>query len=129
MLKTPLETVLYVDDDPDDQEFFMTSLSESRPNVKCFVAKDGGSAFELLQTISPPSYIFIDLHLPNFNGIEVLRKLKATTEFASIPTYILSTTLYEPHAVTIRELGGNGFLRKPGSLVDFRQLFDSVFKR
>ncbi len=129
MQKGPLETVLYVDDDPDDQEFFMTSLSEARPNIKCFAAKDGGSAFELLKSIPLPSYIFIDLHLPRVNGIEVLRKLKGTTEFASIPTYILSTTLYEPHAVTIRELGGNGLLRKPGSLLDFRELFDSVFKR
>jgi CheY-like chemotaxis protein len=126
MPETPPETVLYVDDDPDDQEFFVTSLSESRPDLKCLAAKDGFTALELLRTIPAPKCIFIDLHLPRVNGIELLRKLKGTVEFAGIPTYILSTTLFEPHALQIKELGGTGYLRKPGSLRDFKVLFDTV---
>ena len=126
MLESSQETVLYVDDDPDDQEFFATSLAESRPQAKCFLAKDSISAFELIKTIPIPNYIFIDLHLPKVNGIEMLRKLKAISEYAAIPTYILSTTLFEPHGVTIKEIGGSGFLRKPSSLNDFRVMFESV---
>lgn len=109
MIKDPQETVLYVDDDLDDQEFFVSSLSESRPTTRCFVAKDSRSAFEIISTIPLPNYIFIDLHLPKVNGIELLRQLKATADYSAIPTYILSTTLFEPHAITIRDLGGKGF--------------------
>lgn len=128
MIKDPQETVLYVDDDLDDQEFFVSSLSESRPNTKCYVAKDSTSAFEVIKTIPLPTHIFIDLHLPRVNGIELLRQLKQSLEYAAIPTYILSTTLFEPHAVIIRELGGQGFFRKPSSFSDFRVLFDTVWR-
>lgn len=127
MIKDPHETVLYVDDDLDDQEFFVSSLSESRPNAKCYVANDSTSAFEVIKNIPLPSFIFIDLHLPKVNGIELLRLFKATELYAAIPTYILSTTLFEPHAISIRDLGGKGFFRKPSSLSDFRALFDAVW--
>jgi CheY-like chemotaxis protein len=120
------ETVLYVDDDPDDQEFFVTSLIESRPNAKCFLAKDSYSAFELIGSIPTPNYIFIDLHLPKVNGIELLKKLKGMTPYSNVPVYILSTTLFEPHAVTIKEIGGSGFLRKPSSLNDFKVMLKSI---
>ncbi|HEY0656349.1 MAG TPA: response regulator [Chryseosolibacter sp.] len=120
------ETVLYIDDDPDDQEFFVTALSASRPDVKCYVAKDSHSALEIIETIPAPKIIFIDLHLPRVNGIELLRKLKTIDGFALIPTYILSSTLFEPYAQMIKELGGSGFLKKPASLNDFKVMFDAV---
>ena len=120
------EKVLYVDDDLDDQEFFVTSLAESRPGAKCFLAKDSYSAFEVIKTIPIPNYIFIDLHLPKVNGIELLKSLKGMSLYSAIPMYILSTTLFEPHAITIREIGGSGFLRKPSSLNDFRAMFESI---
>jgi CheY-like chemotaxis protein len=120
------ETVLYIDDDPDDQDFFITGLLASRPNSQCFVAKDSKYAFDLLETIPIPGFIFIDLHLPKVNGIELLRKLKGINVFASIPTYILSSSLYEPYALTIKELGGAGFLKKPSSVNDFKLMFDSL---
>lgn len=126
MLESFQETVLYVDDDLDDQEFFVTSLAESRPGIKCFLARDSYSAIEVIKTIPIPNYIFIDLHLPKVNGIELLRKLKDMSLYSAVPMYILSTTLFEPHANTIREIGGSGFLRKPSSLNDFRTMFEAV---
>jgi CheY-like chemotaxis protein len=124
---TPL-TVLYVDDDQDDQEFFITSLAESRPGGRCYVAKDSKSAFEIIQTIPTPDYIFIDLHLPKVNGIELLRGLKNIDTYSRIPSYILSTSLFEPYAAVIKEIGGNGFMKKPSSLADFKAMLDSVLK-
>lgn len=126
MPKSSQETVLYVDDDPDDQEFFVTSLAESRPNAKCFLANDSLSAFEVIKTIPLPNYIFIDLHLPKVNGIELLKNFKGITTYSAIPIYILSTTLFERHADMIREIGGSGFLRKPSSLSDFRTMLSSI---
>lgn len=128
MLQPLPETVLYVDDDPEDQEFFVTSLSASRPNSQCYLAIDSKSALEVISSIPKPKYIFIDLHLPKMNGIELLKKLKAMSEFAAIPTYILSTSLFEPYEVAIKELGGSGFIRKPASLQDFKLMLDSLLK-
>lgn len=126
MPEPAFETVLYVDDDRDDQEFFVTSLSEARPNSQCYLAHDSISALELIANIPVPKYIFIDLHLPRINGIELLKKLKAIGLYSSIPTYILSTSLFEPYERAIKENGGSGFLRKPASLHDFKLMLDSI---
>jgi CheY-like chemotaxis protein len=128
MTNASLETVLYIDDDPDDQEFFIAGLMASRPNAKCFVAKDSKTALEVIESIPLPNFIFIDLHLPRVNGIELLKRLKTIGTFAAIPTYILSSTLFEPYEVTIRENGGKGFLKKPASIQDFKLMFDSVLR-
>lgn len=122
------ETVLYIDDDPDDQEFFVAALSSSRPQVTCYVAKDSKSALTLIETIPVPAFIFIDLHLPKINGIELLKKFKAINGLALVPTYILSSSLFEPYEITIKEAGGSGFLRKPASFNDFKVMFDSVLR-
>jgi CheY-like chemotaxis protein len=128
-MPTPsLETVFYIDDDPDDHEFFIAGLEASHPTAKCFVAKDSKSALEIIETIPVPNIIFIDLHLPKVNGIELLKKLKDIDAFSKIPTYILSSTLFEPYAITIREVGGDGFLKKPASLQDFKPMFDSILR-
>lgn len=126
MQQSSQATVLYVDDDLDDQDFFVTSLLESHPNAKCFLATDSRSALDIIKTIPTPNFIFIDLHLPKINGIELLKNLKDITTYATIPTYILSTTLFEPHAAAIKEIGGSGFLRKPSSLNDFRTMLSSI---
>jgi CheY-like chemotaxis protein len=128
MTNPSLETVLYIDDDPDDQEFFIAGLMASRPNAKCFVAKDSKTALEIIESIPLPNFIFIDLHLPRVNGIELMKTLKTIATFTSIPTYILSSTLFEPYEITIKENGGNGFLKKPASIQDFKLMFDSVLR-
>lgn len=118
--------VLYIDDDPEDQEFFVTSLSESRPGTKVYLAKDMTSTLELINTIPAPTHIFIDLHLPRVNGIELLRKLKGMSVYANIPTYVLSSSLFEPYEAMIKDIGGNGFLKKPSTLTDFKRMLEDV---
>ena len=64
---------LLVDDDPDDQEVFLTALSDVSSTALCLVAPDGDRALELLhheETI--PDYIFLDLNMPRMNGFEFL---------------------------------------------------------
>lgn len=128
MIESVPETILYVDDDPEDQEFFVSCLSVSRPDTHCYIAIDGQTALEMVSAIPVPRYIFIDLQLPRMNGIELLKQIKAIPAYSSVPCYILSTSLYEPYERLIMEIGGNGFLRKPASFEEFKIMFDNVFR-
>ena len=69
MLPENNPTVLYVDDDRDDQELFSEILKELYPTVSCQTAKDGVDALDLLSTIQPPVCMFIDVNMPRMGGL------------------------------------------------------------
>ncbi len=56
-----------------------------------------------------PAVITLDLHMPNLDGAEVLRRLKQEPELASIPVVVVSV---DGAAPTVME-GASAWLRKP----------------
>ena len=53
-----------------------------------FVASNGREAMSLLQTMPRPSLIILDLLMPEMNGNEFYRALRATPALADIPVLI-----------------------------------------
>lgn len=116
-------TILYVDDDPDDREFFGFAFQhvESRLNLK--TASDGFDALEKLASEENPAGIYIDINMPKMNGMELLRIIKSTPAYASIPAFIFSTTVDAISVEEAKRLGAAGVLVKPNS---FKALVDQL---
>lgn len=55
--------------------------------------------------------IFLDLEMPNYNGIETMRTLKADERYANIP--IIAYTVHTSEIDVVRRAGFDGFLGKP----------------
>mgnify|MGYP003575936040 CR=1 FL=1 len=111
---------LLVDDDPDDQEVFLTALSDVSSTALCLVAPDGDRALELLhneETI--PDYIFLDLNMPSMSGWQCLAKLKNDSSLKNIPVIMYSTSSNPREKEIAIELGATGFVTKP---TDFKVL-------
>ena len=88
---------LLVDDDPDDQEVFLTALADVSTSALCLVAPDGDRALELLYNEETmPDYIFLDLNMPRMNGFEFLAALKKSKILKNIPVIVYSTTAQPP---------------------------------
>jgi len=79
--------VLVLDDDKDIQGLMLEVLS--RKGYKVMLAGDG---VEGLKKISEdrPDLIILDLMMPNMNGFEFYRQLKANENFNKIPVVVLS---------------------------------------
>jgi CheY-like chemotaxis protein len=118
-------TILYVDDDRDDQEIFVEVLNEIRPHVKCQLASDGVEALALLREIDPPICIYLDLNMPIMNGLEVLRKIKADVRLKDIPTFILTTSRNHVVESEARKLGVTDYLTKPSDYNQFKKMLDA----
>ena len=73
--------ILLVDDDIDDQEFFIDALGAIE-NANLFgVANNGKEALALLANSVPlPDHIFMDFNMPVMNGIECLTENRKKPE-------------------------------------------------
>ncbi len=103
-------TVLLVED-MDDSRFMLRRLLELE-GFAVIEAEDGALALEALRK-HPCDVVLLDLRLPNINGFQVTRALRATTQFQSIPIIILSALDDEYTRTEARAAGCNEYLSKP----------------
>ncbi|MBS1810299.1 MAG: response regulator [Acidobacteria bacterium] len=103
-------TVLLVED-MDDSRFMLRRLLELE-GFAVIEAQDGALALEALRK-HPCDVVLLDLRLPNIDGFQVTRALRATTQFQSIPIIILSALDDEYTRTEARAAGCNDYLTKP----------------
>jgi DNA-binding response OmpR family regulator len=70
-----------------------------------------------------PDIILMDYHLTDTDGVEVLRELRATPEFAGLPVVMTSGLDVREEAM---EAGANTFLVKPFEPEELPSLFNSL---
>lgn len=121
--------VFLVDDDEDDQLFFMDALKEIDPSIQCSVAKNGKEALNLLKELTIlPDVIFLDLNMPFMNGFECLKVLKTEIKLSIIPIVIF-TTSNDPRDVQLtHRLGAEVFLSKPNDFNQLKQKLEHILK-
>jgi two-component system, cell cycle response regulator DivK len=103
-------TVLLVED-LDDSRFMLRRLLELE-GFAVIEAPDGALALEALRKHAC-DVVLLDLRLPNIDGFQVTRALRATTQFQSIPIIILSALDDEYTRTEARAAGCNDYLTKP----------------
>ena len=106
-----IKSILLVEDDIDDQEFFVEALNEIENTTLFGIANDGEEALDKLNIPPIPDLIFMDINMPHMDGIECLSKIIQTEQIRDIPVIMLSTEI--PHIGKVRSLGARGFIEKP----------------
>ena len=124
--------MLTVDDSPSVRKLVKFTLKAKGIDVSS--AGDGVEALDLLKQDEFDG-IILDINMPRMNGLEFLRTIKATDEYAAIPVIMLST-LSESGAVDTLEAlahGATDFVVKPtgvGSLSPaLRHLGEEIITR
>lgn len=105
-MKKEYKTCLLVEDDPEDQEFFVQALNAVSSNTGCYAVANGEEALLTLREKGiMPDYIFTDIDMPKMNGYEFLQTLKSTHEYRHIPVVVYSSTCSEDHIQKLKRLG------------------------
>lgn len=108
--------LLLIDDDADDQEIFLTALSDLKTPFECETANNGRSALEKLQSGEvKPELIFLDLNMPLMDGRQFLKHLRNTEGIQHLPVFIFSTTNDARTITETMALGADRFVSKPPS--------------
>ena len=80
-------TVLVVDDEPANLGVLFAQLEHAR--FKVLIAQDGSSALRRVERLVP-DIILLDVRLPDIDGFELCRRLKAKKELGQVPVIFLS---------------------------------------
>jgi PAS domain S-box-containing protein len=105
------QTVLYVEDNLANLELVERALAR-RPALRLLPLMQGGLALDLAAQ-HHPDLILLDVHLPDLDGEEVLRRLKDDNRTADIPVIMLSTEATTRQESRFRQAGAEAFLTKP----------------
>src|SRR6516162_5229643 len=110
MATQPPVSILYVDDDADTRQAFGWLFRSAGFQVK--EAATGSEALRLAE--ERPDLVVLDVNLPDINGFEVCRRIKAGPGTHSIPVLHLSAVFVRSEDRTHGlEEGADGYLIKP----------------
>ena len=105
--------VLVVDDDSSTRELVSRNLR--RAGFSTAEARSGEDAL-LKARVSPPALVVLDLMMPNLDGFEVLRRLRA--EKLQVPVVVLTGKTLSPDEETLLRDGFAGFVKKGGHALE-----------
>lgn len=117
---------LLVDDDFDDREIFLMTLTELGEHIRCRTAGNGVEAINMLEgTNEPPDFIFLDISMPKMNGLECLEKIRKSENLDSCHIYMYSNAANEE---LLRKTGAlnAGFLVKPSTQGELYEMLRDV---
>ncbi|HET9248519.1 MAG TPA: ATP-binding protein [Actinomycetota bacterium] len=117
-------TVLYIEDNPANFQLVERMLSY-RPHVTLLSAMQGSIGLELARR-HQPDLIFLDLHLPDMHGEEVLRQARADERTSDIPVVVISADARGEARMALLAGGAQGFLTKPVSVSLFLETVDQL---
>jgi len=130
-----MNVILLAEDDPDDQYLIGEAIDESRLGVRLFIVKDGEELLDYLHHRGKfsqeadwprPALILLDLNMPRKDGREALEEIKEDPDLRRIPVVVLTTSKAEEDLITTYDLGVSGFITKPASFDDLRNVIKSL---
>jgi CheY-like chemotaxis protein len=119
-------TLLYVEDNISNI-WLMERLVQHRPRVRFVHAGTGGAALALVRR-QPPQLIFLDLHLPDMDGEEVLRQLWNDPASRSIPVVILTADATNQRRAWLMASGASAYLTKPFEVSEVLRIMDRYLR-
>jgi len=103
-------TIITVDDSRTMRDMVSYTLKEAGYNV--LEAEDGQQALSVLNG-QKADVVITDLNMPNMDGIELIKSLRAQNDYRATPILMLTTESDDAKKNAGREAGATGWIVKP----------------
>ena len=129
------KTVLLVEDNISDVQLLRRSFHKLQITHRLVVVSDGPQAIEYLkntghysdhQKFPVPRLVLLNLHGPNVNGFEVLRRIRGNERLRSVPVIVLTGLVFPPYIKRAFALGANSFLLKPTGIDELSDMVKAL---
>ncbi len=121
-----MDMIYCVEDDTSIRELMLYALRASGFEAEGF--GDGDALFQALSR-GIPQLIMLDIMLPGMDGIEILKKLRASSATARVPVIVASAKGTEYDKVVGLDLGADDYLAKPFGMTEMISRIRAVLRR
>jgi two-component system response regulator len=118
-------TILLVDDDPDCRMLIRDAINECKVSNDVYECANGKEAMDFLNrrgkyaSAPRPGLIYLDLEMPQMNGQETLKAIRANPDLRDIPVVMMTGVADENEMKTAAANGANSYTLKPANVEQF----------
>lgn len=120
-------TIVVVEDDSSIREMLRYYFQSTGNEVRAY--ESGEEFFEAEQGRPAPSIYLLDIMLPGMDGLEILRRLRASLTTADVPVIMLTARTAEMDRVAGLETGADDYVVKPFGLMELQARIKAVLRR
>jgi two-component system sensor histidine kinase/response regulator len=118
-------SILVVDDDPNNFDVIETLLGDQE--YQLHYAANGLSAIAGLDSCQP-DLILLDVMMPEIDGIEVCKRIKASPKWQTVPIIMVTALREKADLANCLNAGADDFLSKPINSVELRARVNSMLR-
>ena len=115
-------TILLAEDNHDDEVLTVRALNKQLAGVEIVIARNGVEVLDYLcgtgafsgrDITDLPKVLLLDLKMPMMDGLETLKRIRATAHTRFLPVVILTSSDEQRDRVDSYQFGANSYVRKP----------------
>lgn len=115
-----------VEDDATIRDIEVYALQSTGFEAKGF--EDGAAFWDALQK-ERPELVVLDVMLPGMDGVELLRKIRASSEFGDLPVIMATAKGAEYDKIQSLDLGADDYVVKPFGVMELISRIKAVLRR
>ena len=116
-------TVLVIEDDIPVRNLIITTLKTH--DYGCLTAADGSEAI-MMASSHNPDVVFLDLGLPDMDGIDVIRRIRS---WSNMPIIVISARSDDTDKIEALDAGADDYLTKPFSVEELLDRLRATVRR
>jgi len=120
--------IIDIEDNPADVLLLRVALDEQGEPYELYVLDDGERALDYItehqagSSADDPCVVVLDLHLPKYDGLAVLRALKSSPHLSHVHVAVLTSSASPREEAEVKALGVQLYRKKPLLLEEFIEL-------
>jgi CheY-like chemotaxis protein len=118
------DRVVLVADDEEDILMLVTTIVE-RSGHRVVSVRDGAEALSAVRE-QRPDLVVLDISMPEVDGLEVLRRIRADEETRELPVLLLSARAQEDDVRHGFATGASAYVKKPFSPSELAERVDAL---
>jgi len=121
------QRIVHYIEDNETNAVVMEGILAQRPQVRLKVSTTGLEGLSAIRA-QPPSLILLDMHLPDIEGLQLLRMLKDELTTATIPVVVVSADAVAARIKAALDAGAESYLTKPVNVAELLRLVDELLE-